>query len=131
MQTCQQFYPDEYPKWWNFKRHWSEDETSTKKDSRLASFVVKLLNGAFSSCLWKNSCTRCFLLLPFSFFISNITVMCKNKITPSSEFEMTLKELESSHLSSFTVNLTDITKVTAKYCRKTISKYRQKFLFTA
>ena len=40
----------------------------------------------------------CFLLLPFSFFISNITVMCKNKITPSSEFEMTLKELESSHL---------------------------------
>ena len=57
--------------------------------------------------------------------------MCKNKITPSSEFEMTLKELESSHLSSFTVNLTDITKVTAKYCRKTISKYRQKFLFTA
>ena len=24
--------------------------------------------------------------------------MCKNKITPSSEFEMTLKELESSHL---------------------------------
>ena len=131
MQTCQQFYPDEYPKWWNFKRHWSEDETSTKKDSRLASFVVKLLNGAFSSCLWKNSGTRCFLLLPFSFLISNITVMCKNKITPSSEFEMTLKELESSHLSSFTVNLTDITKVTAKYCRKTISKYRQKFLFTA
>ena len=55
--------------------------------------------------------------------------MCKNKITPSSEFEMTLKELESSHLSSFTVNLTDITKVTAKYCQKTISKYRQKFLF--
>ena len=131
MQTCQQFYPDEYPKWWNFKRHWSEDETSTKKDSRLASFVVKLLNGAFSSCLWKNSGTRCFLLLPFSFFISSITVMCKNKITPSSEFEMTLKELESSHLSSFTVNLTDITKVTAKYCRKTISKYRQKFLFIA
>ena len=131
MQTCQQFYPDEYPKWWNFKKHWSEDETSTKKDSRLASFVVKLLNGAFSSCLWKNSGTRCFLLLPFSFFISNITVMCKNKITPSSEFEMTLKELESSHLSSFTVNLTDITKVTAKYCRKTISKYRQKFLFIA
>ena len=131
MQTCQQFYPDEYPKWWNFKKHWSEDETSTKKDSRLASFVVKLLNGAFSSCLWKNSGTRCFLLLPFSFFISSITVMCKNKITPSSEFEMTLKELESSHLSSFTVNLTDITKVTAKYCRKTISKYRQKFLFTA
>ena len=131
MQTCQQFYPDEYPKWWNFKRHWSEDDTSTKKDSRLASFVVKLLNGAFSSCLWKNSGTRCFLLLPFSFFISSITVMCKNKITPSSEFEMTLKELESSHLSSFTVNLTDITKVTAKYCRKTISKYRQKFLFIA
>ena len=131
MQTCQQFYPDEYPKWWNFKKHWSEDETSTKKDSRLASFVVKLLNGAFSSCLWKNSGTRCFLLLPFSFFISSITVMCKNKITPSSEFEMTLKELESSHLSSFTVNLTDITKVTAKYCRKTISKYRQKFLFIA
>ena len=38
-------------------------------------------------------------------------------------------ELESSHLSSFTVNLTNVSKITAKYRRKIISKYRQKFLF--
>ena len=43
---------------------------------------------------------------------------------------MLLKELESSDLSSFTVNVTDISKVTAKYCRKIISKYRQKLLFS-
>ena len=44
---------------------------------------------------------------------------------------MLLKELESSDLSSFTVNVTDISKVTAKYCQKIISKYRQKLLFIA
>ena len=57
--------------------------------------------------------------------------MSKNKITPFSESELTLKERESSHLSSFTVILTDISKVTAKCCQKIISKYRQKFLFIA
>ena len=42
---------------------------------------------------------------------------------------MKFKELESSHLSSFIVNVTDISKVTAKYRRKIISKYSQKLLF--
>ena len=81
------------------------------------------------SCLWKISGTRCFLSLSLLFFISNITAIFKNKIPPSSKSEMILKELESSHLSSFNVNLTDIFKVTAKYCRKIICKYRQKLLF--
>ena len=44
---------------------------------------------------------------------------------------MISKELESLHLSSFSVNLTDIFKVIAKYRRKIISKYRQKLLFIA
>ena len=44
---------------------------------------------------------------------------------------MILKELENSHLSSFSVNLTVIFKIIAKYCRKVISKYRQKLLFIA
>ena len=44
---------------------------------------------------------------------------------------MILKELQSSHLSSFTVYLIDISKVTAKYRRKISSKYRQKLLFIA
>ena len=67
------------------------------------------------------------------FFILNITAICKNKITPFSESEMILKELEleSSHLSSFNVNLTNISKITTKYCGKIISKYRQKFLLIA
>ena len=65
------------------------------------------------------------------FFISNITTICKNKIPPSSESEIISKELESSHLSSFTVNLTDIFKVIAKYRRKSISKYRQILLYIA
>ena len=37
-----------------------------------------------------------------------MTAICKNEIPPSSECEMILKELESSQLSSFSVNLTDI-----------------------
>ena len=61
------------------------------------------MNGLFSSCLWKNSGTRCFLLLTFFFFISNVTAICKNKIPPLSESEMILKELQSSHFSSFSV----------------------------
>ena len=44
---------------------------------------------------------------------------------------MISKELENSHLSSFSVNLTDIFKIIAKYCQKVISKYRQKSLFNA
>ena len=47
----------------------------------------------------------------------------------SSGSEMTLKELESSQLSSFIVNLTGVFKVTTKYRRKIISKYRQTLLF--
>ena len=70
-----------------------------------------------------------FFLLSLLFFISNITTICKNKITPSSQSEMILKERESSHLSFFTVNLTDICKVAAKYSRKIISRYSLKLLF--
>ena len=67
------------------------------------------------------------------FFISSITAICRNKITPFSESEMILKELELkiSNLSSFNVNLTNISKIAAKYRRKIISKYRQKFLLIA
>ena len=83
------------------------------------------MNGLFSSCLWKNSGTRCFLLL----FISNITTIYKNKISPFSESEMIWKELQSSHLSSFSVNLTDIFKIKAKCRRKIISKYCHKLVF--
>ena len=42
---------------------------------------------------------------------------------------MVSKERESSYFSSFSVNLTDIFKVIAKYRQKIISKYRQKLLF--
>ena len=65
------------------------------------------------------------------FFIPITTAICKNKIPPSSEPEIISKELENSHLSSFSVNLTDIFKIIAKYRRKVISKYRQKSLFIA
>ena len=44
-----------------------------------------------------------------------MTAICKNKIPPSSGSEMILKELESSHLSSFSVNLTDIFKLFKNY----------------
>ena len=54
-----------------------------------------------------------------------MTAICKNKIPPISESEMILRELESSQVSSFSVNLTDIYKVTAKYRREIISKYRK------
>ena len=67
----------------------------------------------------------------FFLFIPNIAAICKNKIPPSSEPEMISKELENSHLSSFSVHLTDIFKIIAKYCRKVISKYCQKSLFIA
>ena len=43
-----------------------------------------------------------------------MTAICKNKIPPSSESEMILKEFESSQLSSFSVNLTDIFKVNSQ-----------------
>ena len=65
------------------------------------------------------------------FFIPNITAICKNEMPPFSEPEMISKELENLHLSFFSVNLTDIFKIIAKYCRKVISKYRQKLLFIA
>ena len=42
---------------------------------------------------------------------------------------MISKKLENSQLSSFSVNLTDIFKIMAKY--RNISQYRQKLLFTA
>ena len=63
------------------------------------------------------------------FFIPNTTAICKNKIPPSSEPEIISKELENLHLSSFSVNLTDIFKIIAKYRWNVISKYRQKSLF--
>ena len=65
------------------------------------------------------------------FFIPNITLICKNKISPSSEPEMISKKLENLHLTSFSVNLTNIFKIIVKYRRKVISKYRQKSLFIA
>ena len=67
-----------------------------------------------------------FTLIFFFFFvfIPNITAICKNKIPPLSDPEMISKELENSHLSSFSVNVTDIFKIIAKYRRKVISKYR-------
>ena len=71
-----------------------------------------------------------FTLILF-FLIPNITAISKNKIPPSSEPEMISKELENSHLSSFSVNLTDIFKTIAKYRRKVISKYRQESFFIA
>ena len=79
-----------------------------KTPHRLVLFIVKLLNGLFSSCLWRNS--GCFLLFSFFFFffISNITAICENKIPPSSESAMISKELENSNLSYFSANLTDI-----------------------
>ena len=67
----------------------------------------------------------------FFFFIPNITTIGKNKIFPSSEPEMISKELEKSHLNSFSMNLTDVVKIIAKYRWKVISKYRQKSLFIA
>ena len=49
------------------------------------------------------------------FFIPNITVICKNKIPPSSEPEMIPKELENSHLRLLVLDpLTDIFKIIAK-----------------
>ena len=60
-----------------------------------------------------------------------VTAICKNKIPLSSESETISKELESSHLSSFSVNLTHIFKIIAKYRGKGVSKYRQKVLFIA
>ena len=62
-------------------------------------------------------------------FIPNTTTICKNKILPSSEPEIISKELENSHLSSLSVNLTDIFKIIVKYRRNVISKYRRKSSF--
>ena len=132
MRTCQQISPQTSKMLEFWKTLIKRIKPHLKKTpSRLVSFLVKLLNDLFCSCLWKNSDTRCFLLLSFFFFIQNITTICKNKIPPSSEPEMISKELENSHLSSFSVNLTDIFKIIAKYRRKVISKYRQKSLFIA
>ena len=91
--------------------HWSEELNLTWKRFHLGWFYF-LLN-----------CWIVFLLLvcekipvpdvfiySYSFFlffvfIPNITAICKNKIPPSSELEMISKELENSHLISFSVNL--------------------------
>ena len=128
-------YLYKYRKCWNFERHWTEDLTlSNKTPYMLALFLVKLLNGLFSSCLWKNSSTRCFLLLLIIFlffFLHSKHNRYKNKIPLSSESEMILKELENSYLSYLSVNLTDIYKSIDKYRRKVISKYCQKSLFIA
>ena len=57
----------------------------------------------------------CVCVCFFLFFIPNKTAICKNKIPSSSE-------PQNSHLSSFSVNLTDIFKIIAKHRRKVISK---------
>ena len=44
---------------------------------------------------------------------------------------MISKEVQSSHLSSFSVNLADIFKVIAKFRRKIISRYHQRLLLIA
>ena len=62
-----------------------------------------------------------FTLIRF-FFIPNITAICKNKIPPSSEPEVISKELENSHLSFFSVNLTDIFNM---YCQISSESYLQ------
>ena len=129
MRTCQQISPQTSKMLEFWKTLIKRIKPHLKKTpSRLVSFLVKLLNDLFCSCLWKNSDTRCFLLLSFFFFIQNITTICKNKIPPSSEPEMISKELENSHLSSFSVNLTDIFKIIAIYRRKVISKISSKIV---
>ena len=70
-----------------------------------------------------------FTLILFFSLIPNTTGICKYKMPPSSEPEMISKELENSHLSSFSVNLTNIFKIIAKYGWYVTSKYRQKSLF--
>ena len=45
------------------------------------------------------------------FSIAVTTAICKDKIPSSSEPEIISKELENSHLSPFSVNLTDILKL--------------------
>ena len=97
--------------------------TLTEKDFLSGSFNVKLLNSLFSSCLWKNFGTRCFLLLSFFFFISNIT---KIKYLSLQSLKRYWRNLKVHVLVS--VNIIDIFKVTAKYRRKIISKYRQKIV---
>ena len=63
------------------------------------------------------------------FVIPNIATIWKNKISPSSEPKTTSKELENLRFNSFSVNLTNIFEIIAKYRRKVIFKYRQKLLF--
>ena len=65
----------------------------------------------------------------FFFVIPNIATICKNKISPSSEPKTTSKELENLRFNYFSVNLTNIFEIIAKYRWKVIFKYRQKFLF--
>ena len=67
----------------------------------------------------------------FFFFIPDITAIRKNKIPPSSEPEMISKEHKNLHLSSFSVNITDIFKIIAKYRQNVLPKYRRKSLFIA
>ena len=89
-----------------------------KTPSRLDLFLVKLLNGLFSSCLWKNSDVFFYSHSFFFFFFwyhSKHNRSWQNKIPPSSQPEMISKELESSHLSFLSVNLTDIFKIISKY----------------
>ena len=96
-----------------------------KKDSLSASFIfcIKLLNAPFSSRLRNNSLSHFFLFLLFFFFILNKTTSCKNKMSFPSESDMVSKELQNSDL--IYVNLmTGVFKITVKYRRKIIAKYR-------
>ena len=110
-----------------------------KTPSRLALFAKLLISLLNCWMVFFFSCEK--ILVPdvffyshscfFFLFIPNISAICKNKICFSTEPKMISKKLENSHLSSFSLNLTDISKIIAKYCRNVISKYRQKSLFVA
>ena len=125
-------YPYKYPKCWNFEKHRSEElNLSLKTPSRLVLFLVKLLTGLFPSCVWKSSGTRCFLLLyshSCLFSFQTEPLLAEIKYLPLQSLKLN-EELENSHLSYFSVTLTDICKIIAKYFRKVIFKYRQKSLF--
>ena len=72
-----------------------------------------------------------FTLILFFLFHSKHNRYLQKQNTVISKPEMIPKELENSHLSSFSVYLTDIFKIIAKCRRKVISKYRKKSLFIA
>lgn len=55
--------------------------------------------------------------------ILNITVSCKNKISPFSEPDMISKKLESSHLNFFSANL--MTQFFENFRQELLENYRQ------